>query len=57
MGWSWYYPVYNFSQKSPLAGWQNKELVSGATVYLEKDVSETDRFDRLLRYVWWDDGE
>ena len=22
------------------------------TVYLEKDVSETDRFDRLLRYLW-----
>lgn len=23
-----------------------------ATVYLEKDVSQTYRFDRLLRYVW-----
>ncbi len=27
-------------------------LPVGATVYLEKDVSETDRYDRLLRYVW-----
>ena len=22
------------------------------TVYLQKDVSDTDRYDRLLRYVW-----
>ena len=25
-------------------------------MYLERDVSETDRFDRLLRYVWLEDG-
>jgi micrococcal nuclease len=25
-------------------------------VYLERDVSETDQFDRLLRYVWLPDG-
>lgn len=30
---------------------KNAELVSGKTVLLVKDVSETDRFDRLLRYV------
>ena len=24
----------------------------GKTVYLEKDVSETDRYGRLLRYIW-----
>jgi len=30
----------------------NAQLVSGKTVYLEKDVSETDRYGRLLRYVW-----
>ncbi|MBC7960151.1 MAG: thermonuclease family protein [Vallitaleaceae bacterium] len=29
-----------------------KELILGEEVYLEKDVSETDRYDRLLRYVW-----
>lgn len=30
----------------------NSALVKGKTVYLEKDVSEVDQFDRLLRYVW-----
>lgn len=31
---------------------KNKELVEGKKVRLEKDVSETDRFGRLLRYVY-----
>lgn len=31
---------------------KNRELVEGKVVYLEKDVSETDRYGRLLRYVW-----
>jgi micrococcal nuclease len=35
----------------------DEQLVGGATVLLEKDVSETDRFDRLLRYVWLAHGE
>ncbi len=30
----------------------NKDLVSGRTVVLVKDTSETDQFDRLLRYVY-----
>ena len=30
----------------------NERLVGGRIVYLEKDVSETDRYGRLLRYVW-----
>jgi len=30
----------------------NAALVADREVVLEKDVSETDRFDRLLRYVW-----
>jgi micrococcal nuclease len=30
----------------------NRTLVEGETVVLEKDVSETDRYQRLLRYVW-----
>jgi endonuclease YncB( thermonuclease family) len=30
----------------------NERLVLGQTVGLEKDVSETDDFGRLLRYVW-----
>jgi len=33
----------------------NEMLVSGKTVILVKDVSETDQFDRLLRYVFVDD--
>lgn len=34
---------------------KNKELVEGKTIRMEKDVSETDRYRRLLRYVWKDD--
>lgn len=30
----------------------NRQLVAGKTVRLEKDVSETDRYGRLLRYVY-----
>lgn len=30
----------------------NEELIEGGVVLLEKDVSETDRFGRLLRHVW-----
>ncbi|MBI2022841.1 thermonuclease family protein [Candidatus Daviesbacteria bacterium] len=37
---------------------ENKRLVENTEVFLEKDVSETDRFGRLLRYVYLklDDG-
>ena len=31
---------------------RNSELVDGLTIGLERDVSETDSFGRLLRYVW-----
>lgn len=31
---------------------KNKELIEGKAVTLEKDVSETDRYGRLLRYVF-----
>lgn len=31
---------------------RNKALVEGKIVNLEKDVSETDKYGRLLRYVW-----
>jgi micrococcal nuclease len=34
----------------------NRKLVEGKTVYLEKDVSETDQYGRLLRYVFLSDG-
>jgi len=33
---------------------RNKELVEGKFVQLEKDVSETDKYGRLLRYVYAD---
>jgi endonuclease YncB( thermonuclease family) len=35
----------------------NRALVSGGSVWLEADVSDRDRFDRLLRYVWTRDGD
>jgi micrococcal nuclease len=37
------------------ASQRNRELVEGKTIRLEKDVSEVDRYGRLLRYVWVDD--
>ena len=44
-------------QKLRLIGVNKPESVSrilpvGTTVYLEKDVSDTDKYKRLLRYVW-----
>jgi micrococcal nuclease len=41
----------------PEAEAANAGLVDGATVYLERDVSETDQYGRLLRYVWLDRGD
>jgi micrococcal nuclease len=35
---------------------RNRELVAGETIYLESDVTERDRFGRLLRYVYLADG-
>ena len=42
-------PVEYYAQE---AYEKNRELVEGKTVYLEKDVSETDQYERLLRYVY-----
>jgi micrococcal nuclease len=33
---------------------KNKELVEGKMVRLEKDVTDKDKYGRLLRYVWVD---
>lgn len=33
---------------------KNKELVEGKTVRLEKDITDRDKYNRLLRYVWLD---
>ncbi len=35
---------------------KNKELVEGEEVRLERDISDTDKFGRLLRYVFVGDG-
>lgn len=45
-------PVQCFGREASL---KNKELVEGKNVRLEKDVSEVDKFGRLLRYVFIDD--
>ncbi|MGA9348699.1 MAG: thermonuclease family protein [Anaerolineae bacterium] len=45
-------PVEYYAQE---AYEKNRELVEGKTVYLEKDVSETDQYERLLRYVYMGD--
>ena len=42
-------PVEYYAQE---AYEKNRELVEGKTVFLEKDVSETDQYERLLRYVY-----
>lgn len=36
----------------PVATDANRRLVEGEEVALERDISDTDRYDRLLRYVW-----
>jgi micrococcal nuclease len=40
----------------PEASIRNKALVEGQTVYLERDITEIDRFGRLLRYIWLENG-
>ena len=30
------------------------KMLTNKTIFLEKDISETDKYDRLLRYVWLD---
>jgi len=45
-------PVEYFGKE---ASEKNRELVEGEIVRLEKDVSEADKYGRLLRYVWVDD--
>lgn len=34
---------------------KNKELVEGKTIFLEKDLSDKDKYGRLLRYVYLED--
>ena len=44
-------PVGYFGKE---ASARNKQLVEGKTLYLEKDVSDTDKYGRLLRYIYLD---
>jgi micrococcal nuclease len=41
----------------PEATVANAEMVEDQVVLLERDISETDRYDRLLRYVWVEGDE
>ena len=34
-----------------------KKMLTGKTVYLEKDAGDTDKYGRLLRYVYTEDGK
>lgn len=48
--------VYPQPEASGIEAWQaNRQLVEGKTVRLERDVSQTDKYYRLLRYVYVDD--
>ena len=49
------HPTLGVEPFGPEASQANSELVEGKTVWLEKDVSETDEYGRLLRYVYVDD--
>lgn len=46
------HPTHGVEPYGVEASEANKRLVSGKAVELEKDVSETDRYGRLLRYVY-----
>ena len=37
-----------------LAKEENEKIVLGKTVEMEKDISDKDKYDRLLRYIWID---
>ena len=47
-------PVEFMAQEASAA---NEALVAGRDVVLERDVSDTDQYDRLLRYVWLREGD
>lgn len=49
------HPTRGVEPYGPEASERNRQLLGSKTVYLEKDVSETDRYGRLLRYVYVDD--
>lgn len=50
------HPTRGVEPFGPEASAFNEQLLRGGRVCLEKDITERDRFDRLLRYVWLPDG-
>lgn len=47
--------VYPRPEAYGIQAWQaNRELVEGKRIHLERDISETDKYGRLLRYVYVD---
>lgn len=50
------HPTKGVQPWGPEASERNRQLVESKTVSLERDVSDTDRFGRLLRYVYVDDA-
>ncbi len=47
--------IYPRAEAYGIEAWQaNRQLVEGKEIRLERDVSETDRYGRLLRYVYVD---
>ena len=47
-------PVESMGREASAA---NAALVEGREIVLERDVSETDQYDRLLRYAWLREGD
>jgi micrococcal nuclease len=48
--------LYPEQEAYGMEAWQaNRKLVEGKKVHLERDVSNIDKYDRLLRYVYVDD--
>ncbi|MBE0610036.1 MAG: thermonuclease family protein [Dehalococcoidia bacterium] len=50
------HPTLGVEPFGPEASTFNEQLAGGRRVCLERDVSDRDRFGRLLRYAWLEDG-
>jgi len=48
------YGIENTEEGSIASEYTKSLLVEGQTLYLQKDTSDTDKYGRLLRYVWLD---
>ena len=44
----------NVAEGDAASNFLKSVLDEGSTVYLQRDVSDTDKYDRLLRYIWLD---